>query len=224
MTMPPIPPGLLHDARTTVSTQEGLRSQRDRIAENSARQAWFTTTHVVSGEGSLALTVPIMFDVTFVHLPCFTSGVYVSKLPDTRHWDYPQASAGVYKWVTEPMPVAKTRQKRADDNLAAAVAAGGPGVIGVAEFSAVKSAAKEPHDPSELLYTGAYLYFAVQVPRRTDDTEDIGVRTPDCSFVFHLSWMGVGLKAPEDVQKPLTADPSADPLPVGTGDTGTGGN
>lgn len=203
---------LLHDARSTVSVQEGLRSQRQKIAENSARQAWFTTTHVVSGMGSLALVQPIMFDTMFTHLPCFTNGVVIDKLPDTRHWDYPQVTAGCYDWVTQLMPVARTRQKRAQTELNAALAAG----ASKAEIKTLRGAVRESHDPSELLYLGAYLYFAVAVPRRSGDTTDLGVRTPDVSMTVHLSWMGTGIKAGKGIESPLNADPRVEPMPVGT--------
>lgn len=146
-------------ARDLVSNQESTRATRDQIAENSARQAFFAVEHQISGVGYMAMTRPIMFDCTFTQKPVFTWGIALERMPDVTHYRYPLANAGVYKWVTEPTPEARARQKRVLLDVAATSTAGS-GYGGEAVSSLDNSSV---YAEDELLYKGAYLYFNLQI-------------------------------------------------------------
>lgn len=77
---------------------EQRRESIAQAAENSSRPAVCTITHQTTGVGYVVMPDPLRFDVVFTTEPAFTSGAAVVKAPDTRHWMYPMANAGVYKW------------------------------------------------------------------------------------------------------------------------------
>lgn len=145
-------------ARQTYIAQEQQRAKREQVAENSARQAFFTTEHRLTGTGSMSVKQPVMFDTTFIERPAFAFGPEIVKLDqDLRHWRYPVGSAGVWKWVTEPTPEAKAAKAVAVAEMErAAVGASGVSAVNALDNSAV-------YADDELLYKGAYLYFVVVV-------------------------------------------------------------
>lgn len=221
-------------AREALQAQHNQRAQRAQIAENSARQAFFTVQHQVSGVGFVAMTRPVEFDVTFTHRPAFTHGAFLAKVPDVSHYRYPVCHVGVYKWLTEPTPEARARHKQAVN--AVARVGGGQGLDNSSIYS-----------EDELLYKGAYLYFHLVIHPaknvRTDgsnltalqaqlasaaganavilgklvaeakEAQYLIANPPSAQVIFSLVFMGTALKGLSDeLEGRLHADPAATPI------------
>jgi len=225
-------------AREAYLAQERQRSIREKLAENSARQAFFSTEHTVSGVGYVSVKAPVMFDVTFVTRPSFSFAPLATQLPDVKHYRYPMVNAGVYKWVTTPTPEAKAAKAK---QVAAMEKKLGSKALHGLDNSAI-------YTPDELMYEGAYLYFNVAIesihrPRSDgsnlsslealrDITTDVptlaqidaliaeskeavylAAHPPKATFVVSVTWMGVATKTiPSDVLDLLHNDPSIQPV------------
>lgn len=146
-------------ARTTLNAQRRQRSDRAAKLDNAARDATFGLLFNAHGVGYKAIKTPIMFDCTFTQQPLFTSGVAVDRLADKNHYRYPVCNVGVYKWVSEPNPTAKSQAAAAVQLLqtgASTTAQAKPGAVNDLDNSAF-------YDDSELLYTGAYIYIVIAI-------------------------------------------------------------
>lgn len=132
---------------------EQTQQRRDQQRENSARSATVSFTYKTSGQGEFVTPAPIPFDVTFIEEPRLTTGVVLTKRPDTARYRFPQVTAGVYRYDAKKNPV--------DEPVATLAASGTPPTGGLTAEEAKRA-----------LYVGAYLFFVVTVdplqPPRSD--------------------------------------------------------
>jgi hypothetical protein len=207
--------------RDMATAQEQLRAVRDQTAENGARLAWHYASFTTTGQGYTAVNTPVMFDCIFAEAPALMMGLTMNSPAKDATLRYPMCNVGVWKWVTEKNPSAKTKEKTAKANYDLMVASGAAKLL-VSSAKADLNTAKTSED--DLLWKGAYPYFNVDVPPIIRDAAGDG----DASKVrmtFHLIWMGLAYKdISSTVMDGLHSDPAATPrVPGGSDDRGVGG-
>lgn len=205
MTMPAAFDSAMRDIATA---QEQLRATREQVSENGARLAWHYAQFTTTGEGYTAVQTPVMFDCIFAETPAVTMGLTLDSPSKDTTLRYPMCNVGVWKWVTEPNPTAKTRIKEAQAKLDLLVSHSAKKAT-ITQAKADLAAAKTNVD--ELLWKGAYPYFNVDVPPIIRDAVG-GGDTSRVRLTFHVIWMGLAYKnVTSTVMDGLHSDPAATP-------------
>jgi hypothetical protein len=172
-------PQWLHAARAEMTNIEALRSTRQQVAENSARQAQHSTEFDVSGTGYVAIQTPVMFDCIFAEKPTLSMGIECTKFPQDPLARYPMVNVGTWKWVTEVKPEVRAYQERLERAAT---------LSGLTAAASTKSKLKD----GDLLYKGAYPYFHIDVSPLIFDA--VLAQQPNVAFVLHLVWTGLAYK------------------------------
>lgn len=167
--------GAAGEVNRAILTQQQRLQARDDARENTARDARNAFTFTTVGVGTL-IAGQVNFDCQYIQEPHFTTGVVMAHGVDTDTFHMPMAHAGVYKWIKEPqLPYATI-----PDTTQAA-------------YNPLLDT--EPDDGQPMFYTGAYLYFEVQVKAREDaDPAVVAASTPRPVLHHHLSFVGVAMK------------------------------
>lgn len=84
-----------------INAQEAARRHRKAEQENSAR--WAISEHQIKtlGTGNIRQPEPVIFEVKFLQEPQFTSGVALTKHPDSEGWHDPAGDSLVRSWVRD---------------------------------------------------------------------------------------------------------------------------
>lgn len=90
--------GEFKEASVAVAEARDARLATD---QNAARLAYSVHNHESSGVGSVRVSEPIMFDVTFIQRPSFTQGAGVVRGADAATFHDPVGTAGVYEWIRD---------------------------------------------------------------------------------------------------------------------------
>ena len=197
-----------------IVAQQGAQETRAAQAENQARFATYATTHITTGNGFFIDKVPIVFGCSFLVEPIIAHGISIVRAPDTKHWQYPIANSGVYKWMLEANPA--DSGKSANDPTIT------PFYVGAYVYFAVKI---DPliyprTDGSNLAALNAQLTTATGDLRTTleaniaEATEALYLRAhpPTCVLTHSLSFAQVATKNLTDaVTQNLNSDPAVLP-------------
>lgn len=147
-----------------VSALVGARQDRDQlhrqIGENASREAFNSYSIVTTGVGDVTPAQPIMFDARFTQEPFITTGLVLVKQPDLTRYRLPLVTAGVLRWVTEPL-----RPKTPGRDTGQPNAGFVGGFVAARSYPPVQTATAlnlpDPRHP--LAYLGAFLYFTIAV-------------------------------------------------------------
>lgn len=82
-----------------VQAQADDVSTREQQYENSARVAYQNLTYTSTGVGQIVVPGPLKFDTVFGEPPAVVTGSVLIQAPK-EGWQYPQCTAGVYRWLT----------------------------------------------------------------------------------------------------------------------------
>lgn len=149
-------------AADLVGARQDIEQQRRQINENATREAFNSYALITTGVGDVTPAQPIMFEARFVQEPFLSTGVVMVKKPDLTRYRLPLVTAGVLRWVTEPLRP-ETPGKEVGAPGTAFIATSVPALSTGMAVERAPDLLNTPDPKKPVAYIGAYMYFTIFV-------------------------------------------------------------
>ena len=194
---------------TIVNAQRTAEAAKDQQVENSPRIAYEELTYNTTGVGQIIIPGALRFQTVFLRAPSVVTGAVMTEAPGAG-WAYPQVTAGVYRWLTNPKGYftgvyvyfhVRCDPLNADDDAVPRISV--EEAMTIREYRAYQLS-QMAAGTAEANYTRAHLIQAKRELRRAQRAAARG--TPRPKITHHLSFQGMAMKdLPDSVSVDLSA-------------------